>query len=134
MGVQRTVRTSAIQPLALKLLKKTFSCQKMKNKKNKISFVFLRFSFVFVRLSKSAIMQRLHSFKRKLFWLTSVYLCEPHTIFLGPKKKKTFQFYGPPYSGVPAVPATILMSAPKRKLFVKSVLVNSLDPCFLQIL
>ena len=34
MGVKGTVRTSAIQPLALKLLKKSFSCQKMKNEKN----------------------------------------------------------------------------------------------------
>ena len=62
----------------------------------------LDFSFLYtkkaVRLSKSEIMQRFHSFKWNVLSMTSVYLCEPHTIFVGPKKQTTFQFYGPPYS------------------------------------
>ena len=46
MVVQRTVRTSAIEPSALKLLKKSFLYQKMKNEKNGNLLCVLRFSFV----------------------------------------------------------------------------------------
>ena len=53
MGVQRTVRTSAIQPLALKLLKKSFSCQKMKNEKNgNVIFIFNIFLCVVPSIKK----------------------------------------------------------------------------------
>ena len=56
-SVQRTIRTSDIQPLTLKLLKQSFSCQKIKNENNENFLCILRFFLCVV----------------------TVYLCEPQT-------------------------------------------------------